>query len=38
METPGVNGIERMQLRGYVVRIRKRNRKRPNRRRVVFTD
>src|SRR5712672_604267 len=38
METPGVNGIERMQLRGYVVRIESETEKGQTAVGVVFTD
>jgi hypothetical protein len=38
METPGVNGMERMQLRGYVVRIDGEAEKGQTSVGVVFTD
>ena len=38
METPGVNGVERMQLRGYVVRIESETEKGHTAVGVVFTD
>jgi hypothetical protein len=38
METPGANGMERMQLRGYVVRIEGESEKGQTAVGVVFTD
>jgi hypothetical protein len=38
METPGVNGMEHMQLRGYVVRIDGQSDKGQTAVGVVFTD
>jgi hypothetical protein len=38
METPGVNGVQRMQLRGYVVRIEDQSEKGQIAVGVVFTD
>jgi hypothetical protein len=38
METPGTNGVEHMQLRGYVVRIESGNEKGQTAVGVVFTD
>jgi hypothetical protein len=38
METPGVNGMQRMQLRGYVVRIEDQSEKGQTAVGVVFTD